>query len=116
VLFAHGWPMWGISMVGSVVAAVAVPAFGVYGPELFPTLLRGRVNGLLQVVTVAGSSAGLLVAGWLTDTFDRFGPAMSVLLVGPLLVAVLVAVAYPETSGRHLEDLNPEDRVAESGM
>jgi hypothetical protein len=26
------------------------------------------------------------------------------------MVAVLVLVAYPETAGRALEDLNPEDR------
>lgn len=113
-LFAFGWPMWVLSTGGSVLAAAAVPAFGVYGPELFPTLLRGRINGLLQVVTVAGSSIGLLLGGWLTDILHRFGTAMSVLLVGPALVALLVVVAYPETSGRALEDLNPEDLPSEA--
>ncbi len=115
-LFAHGWSMWGISIIGSIVAATAVPAFGVYGPELFPTLLRGRINGLLQVIAVAGSSIGLLLAGWMTDHFHRFGSAMSVLIVGPVLVAVLVVVAYPETSGRPLEALNPEDWPSEAGI
>jgi hypothetical protein len=40
------------------------------------------------------------------------GPAMSVVLVGPVIVAVLLGVAYPETAHRTLEDVNPEDAVA----
>ena len=35
---------------------------------------------------------------------------MSILAAGPLLLAVLVLAAYPETAGKELEDLNPEDR------
>ena len=34
------------------------------------------------------------------------------LAIGPLLMAVLVLVAYPETAHRELEDLNPEDHAA----
>jgi hypothetical protein len=34
---------------------------------------------------------------------------MAVLAAGPLLLAVLVVAAYPETAGRELEELNPED-------
>jgi hypothetical protein len=29
--------------------------------------------------------------------------------LGPLALAVLILVAYPETAGRELEELNPED-------
>jgi hypothetical protein len=35
---------------------------------------------------------------------------MAVLAAGPMALAVLVLVAYPETARRPLEDLNPEDR------
>ena len=109
-LLTYGPTMWLLSIVGGIIAAAAIPAMGVYGPELFPTLLRGRVNGLLEVVTVAGSSIGLLLGGFLRDRLGAFGPAMAILLVGPLLVAVLVVAAFPETAGQVLEDLNPEDR------
>jgi MFS family permease len=109
VYFAAGWPMWAWSIAGSIVAAAGVPALGVYGPELFPTSLRGRTGGLLAIVGVAGSAAGLLTAGFLAEELGRFGPALAPLAVGPLLVAVLVLVAYPETARRSLEDLNPED-------
>lgn len=111
---SHGWPLWALSLGGTVIGAAAVPALGVYGPELFPTSLRGKANGILQTAAVAGSSLGLLVVGWLTDRWGRLGPAMAVVVVGPLLVGVLLLVAYPETAHRELEELNPEDGSAQS--
>ncbi|HTJ73880.1 MAG TPA: MFS transporter [Acidimicrobiales bacterium] len=108
--FARGWAMWLLATVGTVVSAAAIPALGVYGPELFPTGLRGRANGLVAVSSLVGSGAGLVLAGLLSDRIGRIGPAMAVVAAGPLLLAVLIVVAYPETAGRELEDLNPEDR------
>ena len=109
--FARGWAMWLLATVGTVVSAAAIPALGVYGPELFPTGLRGRANGLVAVSSLVGSAAGLGLAGVLADRFGHIGPAMSILAAGPLVLAVLVLAAYPETAGRELEDLNPEDRA-----
>ena len=60
------------------------------------------------------SADGLILCGVLSDRFGRIGPAMSILAVGPLLLAVIVLAAYPETAGQELEDLNPEDRPAPS--
>jgi MFS family permease len=108
--FASGWPMWAVATVGTVISAAAIPALGVYGPELFPTGLRGRANGIVAVTSLLGSAAGLILCGVLADRFGRIGPAMSILAVGPLLLGVLVMAAYPETAGLELEDLNPEDR------
>ena len=88
---------------------MTIPALGVYGPELFPTSLRGRANGIIAVLAVAGSVVGLLVAGYLSDRWGGLGPPLAVLSVGPLLMALLVLAAYPETAHRELEELNPED-------
>lgn len=107
-----GWPLWAFSTVGSIVAAATVPALGVYGPELFPTSRRGRANGIITLVGVAGSSIGLLLAGWLAREIGTFGAAMAILAVGPLLLAVLVLTRFPETAHRELEDLNPGDAPA----
>ncbi len=107
--FAHGWWMWLWSMAGTQAAAFAVPALGVYGPELFPTGLRAKANGILQIAAVAGSSVGLLVVGVVADRTGHLGNGMAIVLAGPLLVALLVWVAFPETARRELEDLNPED-------
>ena len=105
-----GWPLWAWSTVGSIVGAATIPALGVYGPELFPTSLRGRANGVIAVLGRAGSVVGLIAAGQLSETFDdRLGPALALLALGPMALAVLVLVAYPETAHTELEELNPED-------
>ena len=62
------------------------------------------------LVVLALAAALALVAGRLTDRWDGLGPAQAVLAIGPLLMAVLVLVAYPETVHRELEELNPIDR------
>ncbi|MGE3619384.1 MAG: MFS transporter [Acidimicrobiia bacterium] len=111
MLYVHGWPMWALSVAGAVLGAMTVPALGVYGPELFPTSLRGRANGIIAVAGVAGSSTGLLLAGWFSDRWGRLAPGLTVLAAGPLLMAVLVRFAYPETAHVELEELNPEDRA-----
>lgn len=107
---AAGWPLWAWSVTGAIVGAAAIPALGVYGPELFPTSMRGTANGIITVLGRVGSVVGLLVAGAIADRFDTLGPALAVLSIGPLLLALLVITAYPETAHLELEDINPEDR------
>jgi MFS family permease len=107
-----GWPMWVLSVAGAICGAMVVPALGVYGPELFPTSLRGRANGAISILGVTGSVIGLAVAGVLSDRWNGLGPALAVLAIGPLLMAALVLTRYPETVHLELEELNPEDRLA----
>ena len=104
-----GWPLWAWSVLGSVLGAATVPALGVYGPELFPTSLRGRANGLITAPARVGSVVGLLAAGFLATSLGSLGPAMAMLAVGPAILALVVVLAYPETAHRELEELNPED-------
>jgi len=107
---SDGWSLWALSIAGGIVGAAAVPALGVYGPELFATTARGRANGLISTLGVIGSAVGLLIVGSLSDRGGGVGEAMPYVAVGPLLLAVLILVAYPETAHQELEDLNPEDR------
>ena len=109
--FTDGAALWLLTLTGVLVGAMTVPALGVYGPELFGTQGRGRANGLITTIGVTGSATGLFVAGWLSDSLGgQLGPALALLALGPLVVAVLVLVKFPETAGVKLEDLNPEDR------
>jgi len=108
--FSTGWATWVWAMAAMTVSNASIPALAVYGPELFPTSLRGRANGIVAVCALSGSAMGLVAAGVLSDAFDSIGPAMACLALGPVLVAVLVLTRYPETARRELEDLNPEDR------
>jgi MFS family permease len=104
-----GWPMWLASTAGALIGGAGVPALGVYGAELFPTGNRGRANGLISVLSLVGSSAGLLLAGWAIDRAFGYGALMALLAIGPLVVAGLVVLRYPETAHHELEELNPED-------
>jgi MFS family permease len=109
-----GWPLWAWSVTGSVLGALTIPALGVYGPELFPTSLRGKANGIVTATARVGSVAGLLIAGYLSSqaVWGELGPAVALLALGPAVLAVLVVVAYPETAHKELEALNPEDALA----
>jgi MFS family permease len=107
--FTGGWSIWMFSVLGSVLGAMAVPALGVYGPELFPTRARGWANGVINLAAVVGSATGLYLAGRLSSHLSGLGPAMAVLSVGGIVVVALVVFLYPETASRELEDLNPDD-------
>jgi MFS family permease len=108
---SSGWTIWAFSTFGTLIGAIAVPALGVYGPELFPTGSRGKAGGGLNILAVLGSGIGLLAAGLLADEsrFGSYGPAISILGIAPAILVVVILVFYPETANRELEDLNPED-------
>lgn len=108
--FTSGPTLWLLTLAGVVISASAVPALAVYGPELFGTHDRGRANGLVVTIGVIGSAVGLVTAGFISDRLGgELGPALALLAVGPLAVAVLVRLRYPETAGLELEEINPED-------
>ena len=108
--FNSGFALWTLTLLGIVLGGVTVPALAVYLPELFGTHDRGRSNGVVVTFGVAGSALGLLVAGVLSDRLGgELGPALALLAIGPMFVAGLVLFRYPETAGRELEEINPED-------
>ncbi|HET9610798.1 MAG TPA: MFS transporter [Acidimicrobiales bacterium] len=104
-----GPAMWLTALVGGIFAAALVPTITVYGPELFPTSLRGRANGIASTTAMAGSVVGLLSAGRLEEATGSFGRTLAVLAAAPLAMAAVVLALFPETARRELEDLNPED-------
>ena len=57
-----------------------------------------------------------MAAGRLSEQWDGLGPALAVLAVGPLVMALVVLIAYPEQPRTaSLEELNPEDRMDPPG-
>jgi len=108
---AAGWPMWGWGLGSSLFAAAMVPVIGVYGPELFATSQRGRSNGILTVIGVAGGALGLLLVGQLAERWDSFGQVFAIFSVTPLAVIALVFFLFPETAQKELETLNPTDKA-----
>jgi putative MFS transporter len=110
----EGVAMWASALVGAVFAAALVPTITVYGPELFPTSLRGRANGIVSLTAMGGSVVGLVAAGRLHEALGSFGSALGLLAVAPLVMAAVVLAFFPETARRELEDLNPEDRTGDT--
>lgn len=106
---SSGTALWLWALVGVWLLGVAVPALRVYQSELFPTRARGRVGGWLDLIAVSGSALGLVTTGVLADRWDSLPAAITAMLVGPLVVAVLVLACFPETRAIELEALNPAD-------
>lgn len=108
--YAHGgWRMWMWGVLAGIFGAATVPVMGAFGGELFGTSSRALSNGLITVLGVLGSAIGLQLVGRYTDAGGDFWQIFAMVAAAPLLLAVLVLVAFPETAWRELEDLNPED-------
>ena len=108
-----GWPMWMWGVLASIFGAASVPVMGAFGAELFGTSNRAGSNGLITVMGVVGSMIGLQIVGRFTDAGGEFGHVFAMIAGAPLVVALLILFAFPETAWRELEDLNPEDLTPE---
>ena len=108
-----GPTMWLLALAGGLLAGAAYPAFTVYRTELFPTGNRGRANGYVTALSLAGSSVGLLLVGALVHRGWGYGESMLVVAFGQLLAAVIAYLAYPETAHMELEQINPQDALPE---
>jgi MFS family permease len=98
------WAFAGVWLIGA-----GVPALRVYQSELFPTRARGRVGGWLDLIAMSGSALGLVLTGLLADRWGSLPDALSVMVLGPLVVAVVVLTRFPETRAVELETINPGD-------
>jgi MFS family permease len=101
------------TLFGGLLAGAAYPAFTVYRTELFPTGNRGRANGYITALSLAGSSIGLLLVGALVHHGWSYGQSMLVVGFGQLLAAAIAFFAYPETAHLELEQINPQDALTE---
>ncbi len=107
--FSGGIQLWISSAISVWLLAAAFTVLRSYSTELFPTRARARVGGWLDLISVSGSFVGLIVVGYLAEVYGSLGPALSVMIWGPLLTAGLVLFAYPETASEELETFNPTD-------
>ena len=105
----HGVAMWFFAIVGGILLGISYPAMAVFRSELFPTAHRNMGSALIMVASLIGGSVGLIGAGVLLDNGMSYGRVMTTFALGPVLVAVLVALRFPETAHLELETINPED-------
>jgi putative MFS transporter len=79
-----------------------------YGAELFPTSYRSTATGARSSVATLGAVVGLAGVTALFEVMGSNWAAISLLLCLGLLVPVIVALFFPETAGRTLEEIAPE--------
>jgi putative MFS transporter len=86
----------------------AGPALGAFGTELFPTSLRALGGSTVALARVGGQALSLGLGGLLLHLFGNLPDTVAVLVLGPVAMIVIVAVFFPETHGRELEEINYE--------
>ena len=82
------------------------PAASAFGTELFPTNLRAFGNAFGIGAKYLGQALSFLVAGALIGGAGNLSRAVLILSAGPLAAAVLIAIFFPETGGRELEEIS----------
>ena len=90
----------------------AWPTAGSFASELFPTSLRALGNSAVGVARLLGQFSSFMLAGAFITVTGSLSTAVAILTVGPLAGAVLIAVFFPETGGRELEDIPAADPPA----
>jgi MFS family permease len=80
------------------------PVIAGYATELFPTALRGQASAWSGVAKVMGSATSLALGGVLLKVTGGLSPTTTILALGPLLAIVIVALRFPDTHGRELEE------------
>lgn len=107
---ASGWwlPVLWIALIFTVVGHDVLQAS--FGAELFPTSYRSTASGARAVIATVGGALGLAVESVLYRALGSHWQAISLMLAGAFAAPLIVAIAFPETAGRSLEDIAPEPR------
>ncbi|HEX8803405.1 MAG TPA: MFS transporter [Acidimicrobiales bacterium] len=97
-------PCMSLTLVGSM---GSFPVIQTYTAELFPTALRGSASSWSSASGVLGRTASLgLAAGLLTVASQSV--TATVLGIGPLTALAVIALVFPDTHGRELEETSGE--------
>jgi len=104
---AGGPALWVLGTVDLFVAGLVAPSLAAFGPELFPTEIRGTANAGVLVAGVIGSAVGLLVVGTLSDHTLSLGAAIAWTGIASIVVAVFVLPRLPEPAHQDLDTVSP---------
>lgn len=104
-----GWSLWAAGTASILTAALAGIALGALDIELFPTEVRGTANALVVVVSLLGSTMGLLSTGMLSAPVGGLGRALALTALAPILAAVLFVPRLPEAAHKALDDVSPSE-------
>lgn len=94
-------PCMSLTIIGQL---GAWPVLQTFTSELFPTGLRSSASAWANVAAVVGRSASLGLGAVLLLSVSPSATA-TILGIGPLVAILIIAVSFPDTHGRELEDI-----------
>ncbi|MBW2295277.1 MAG: MFS transporter [Deltaproteobacteria bacterium] len=103
-----GWllaPLW-VAMIFCLIGHDTMQS--TFGAEMFPTSHRSTAAGARQLVITLGASLGLALESVLYSVLHSHWKSVTLLLCLMFVAPVVVKLAYPETSGRDLDEIAPE--------
>jgi putative MFS transporter len=99
-------PVWIVETFFDVAASTIVAT---YGAELFPTSYRSTAGSALAVAGTTGGALGLFLEGVLYRATGSHWIAVRGLTVFWLITPFIMLLFFPETAGRELEAISPEN-------
>ncbi len=97
--------LWVAGTFNALLGAMAATAMRAFGPELFPTEVRGTANAAILLSGLLGSATGLVVAGALAEGME-LGSAIAWVAIAPVIAVALVPF-LPEARARDLDVVSP---------
>jgi putative MFS transporter len=82
---------------------------GAYGAEMFPTSVRSTASGVREFCKTAGAVSGLALVSVLFGVAGSNWMAIVMLCAVGALAPLVVLATFPETAGRPLEEIAPEE-------
>jgi putative MFS transporter len=82
---------------------------GAYGAELFPTRVRSTASGVREFCKTAGAATGLALVSLLFGVVGSNWNAIALLCAVGALAPLTVLLFFPETAGKRLEEIAPEE-------
>jgi MFS family permease len=98
-------PCMSLTIIGQL---GSYPVLQTYTSELFPTGLRSSASAWANISSVVGRSASLGLGALLLLRVSPSATA-TILGIGPLAAIVIIALTFPDTHGRELEDITGEE-------
>ncbi len=98
-------PLWTVEVFFDTASSTIGSAFSA---ELFPTSYRATAGSALSVAGTTGGALGLFLEGILYRSTGSHWSAVRYLTVFWAIAPVIVYLFFPETAGRELEAISPE--------
>ena len=102
-------PIWIVELFCDLASSTIVAA---YGAELFPTSYRSTAGSALAVAGTTGGSLGFLIESGLYRATGSHWVAVRWLTVFWMIAPLVMFFFFPETAGRELEAISPEQGSA----